>query len=134
MCNLFARNRSNIWSLSDCNGTRTHNHLVRKRTLNQLLCKLLWIQKLINIKTLLQHQAKFINVFHTKFVDVSKSFAWIFLKFFSWVFLQSKQLKSNKSTLALTQSFIKLLYIDFNTCIHFFKWRFCQHKEQMELS
>ena len=22
--------------ISDCNGTRTHNHLVRKRTLNQL--------------------------------------------------------------------------------------------------
>ena len=27
---------SNIWSLSDGNGIRTHNHLVRKRTLNHL--------------------------------------------------------------------------------------------------
>ena len=28
---LLARNRCNIWSLSDCNRTRTHNHLVRKQ-------------------------------------------------------------------------------------------------------
>ena len=33
---LFARNRCDIWSLSDCNGTRTHNHLVCKRTPNHL--------------------------------------------------------------------------------------------------
>ena len=34
---LLARNRREIWSLSDCNGTRTHNHLVRKRTLKRTL-------------------------------------------------------------------------------------------------
>ena len=33
---LLARNREDIWSLSDCNGTRTHNDLVPKRTLNYL--------------------------------------------------------------------------------------------------
>ena len=33
---LLVRNRRDIWSLSDCNRTRTHNHLVRKRTLNHL--------------------------------------------------------------------------------------------------
>ena len=33
---LLARNRREIWSLSDCNWTRTHNHLVHKRTLNHL--------------------------------------------------------------------------------------------------
>ena len=33
---LLARNRRHIWSSSDCNGTRTPNHLVRKRTLNYL--------------------------------------------------------------------------------------------------
>ena len=33
---LLVRNRRNIWSLSDCNGTRTKNHLVRKWTLNHL--------------------------------------------------------------------------------------------------
>ena len=31
---LLSRNRCDIWSLSDSNGARTHNHLVRKRTLN----------------------------------------------------------------------------------------------------
>ena len=30
----LARNRSDIWSLSDNNGIQTHNHLVCKRTLN----------------------------------------------------------------------------------------------------
>ena len=34
---LHARNRYDIWSLSDCNGTWTHNHLVCKRTLNHLV-------------------------------------------------------------------------------------------------
>ena len=33
---LLARRRHKIWSLSDCNWTRTQNHLVRKRTLNHL--------------------------------------------------------------------------------------------------
>ena len=33
---LLARNRSKIWSLCDCNWTRTHNHLVRKQTFNYL--------------------------------------------------------------------------------------------------
>ena len=31
---FLARNRCDIWSLIDCNGTRTHNHLVHKQTLN----------------------------------------------------------------------------------------------------
>ena len=33
---LLAQNMCKIWSLSDCNGTRTHNLLVRKRILNHL--------------------------------------------------------------------------------------------------
>ena len=33
---LLARGRREIWSLSDCNLTRTHNHLVHKQTLNHL--------------------------------------------------------------------------------------------------
>ena len=33
----LAWNRRDIWSLSDSNGIRTHNHLVRKRTLNHLV-------------------------------------------------------------------------------------------------
>ena len=40
---LPARNRREIWSLSDCNGTRTHNHLVRKRTLNHLVKLAIWL-------------------------------------------------------------------------------------------
>ena len=33
---LLARSRREIWSLSDCNGTRTQNHLFHKWTLNHL--------------------------------------------------------------------------------------------------
>ena len=33
---LLARNWSDIWSLSDYNGTKTHNNVVGKRTLNHL--------------------------------------------------------------------------------------------------
>ena len=33
---LLAQNKHEIWSLSDRNWTRTHNHLVRKWTLNHL--------------------------------------------------------------------------------------------------
>ena len=32
----LAQNRCDIRSLSDCNGTRTHNHLIRKHTRNLL--------------------------------------------------------------------------------------------------
>ena len=34
--NSLLENRCRIWSLSDCNGTWTHNDLVHKRTLNHL--------------------------------------------------------------------------------------------------
>ena len=41
---LLARSRRHIcWTLSDCNGTRTDNHLVRKRTLNHLAKLAKWL-------------------------------------------------------------------------------------------
>ena len=33
---LLARSSRHIWSLRDSSGIRTHNHLVRERTLNHL--------------------------------------------------------------------------------------------------
>ena len=33
---LLARNRRSIWHLSNCNENRSHNHLIRKQTLNCL--------------------------------------------------------------------------------------------------
>ena len=39
---LLAWNRRGIWSLSDSNGIRAHNHLVRKRTVNHL-ARLVWL-------------------------------------------------------------------------------------------
>ena len=40
---LLARNRLDIWSLSDCNGTRTHNHFVCKWKLNHLANLATWL-------------------------------------------------------------------------------------------
>ena len=48
---LLGQNKREIWSLSECNGTRTHNHLVCKQTLKWLsVClrtKWLWFQVLL---------------------------------------------------------------------------------------
>ena len=35
--NVYIFVQQKTWTLCDCNGTRTHNHLVRKRTLNHLV-------------------------------------------------------------------------------------------------
>ena len=40
---LLAGNRRGIWSLNDCNWTRTHNHIVGKRTLNHLTKLAKWL-------------------------------------------------------------------------------------------
>ena len=45
---LLARNRREIWCLSDCNWTRTHNHLVRKRTLNHLTKLTKWLSWVVS--------------------------------------------------------------------------------------
>ena len=46
---LLAGSRREIWSLSDCNCTRTHNHLVHKRTLNHL-AKLASLAKWLSVR------------------------------------------------------------------------------------
>ena len=45
---LLAQNRCDIWSLSDCSGIRTHNHLVRKRTLDHLAKLAKWLSCVVN--------------------------------------------------------------------------------------
>ena len=40
---LLAQSRCKIWSLSDCNWTRTHNHLVHKWTLSHLAKLAKWL-------------------------------------------------------------------------------------------
>ena len=45
---LLARNRRDIWSLSDRNGIRTHNHLVRQRILNRLVKQAKWLSSVVS--------------------------------------------------------------------------------------
>ena len=44
---LLTQNRSQIWRLSDCNWTRTQNHLVLKQTLNHLAKLTKWLSNYI---------------------------------------------------------------------------------------
>ena len=46
---LLARSRCEIWSLSDCNWTWIHNHLVHKRTLNHLV-KLASLDQFLSVR------------------------------------------------------------------------------------
>ena len=45
---LLPRSRRDIWHLSDSNGIRTHNHLVRKRTLNHLAKLEKWLSCVVS--------------------------------------------------------------------------------------
>ena len=45
---LLARNRCDIWRLSNCNWIRTHNHLAQKATLNQLAEPTKWLSWVVS--------------------------------------------------------------------------------------
>ena len=45
---FLARNRRDIWSLSEYNETRTHNHLVHKGTLNHLVKPTKWLSCVVS--------------------------------------------------------------------------------------
>ena len=45
---FLTRSRHKIWTLSNCNWTRTHNHLVRKRTLNHLAELAKWLSCVVS--------------------------------------------------------------------------------------
>ena len=47
---LLARSRREIWRLSNCNWTRTQNHLVRKRTLTHLASLAKWLSVRLRTK------------------------------------------------------------------------------------
>ena len=45
---VFARGRGHIWSLNDSKEIRTHNQLVRKRTLNHLAYEAKWLSYVVS--------------------------------------------------------------------------------------
>ena len=45
---LLDRNRRDTWRLSDCKGTQTHRHLVRKRTLNHSAKLAIWLSCVVS--------------------------------------------------------------------------------------
>ena len=44
----FSRNRSDLWNLSYFNGTRTHNHLLHKRTFKHLAKPTKWLSWIVS--------------------------------------------------------------------------------------
>ena len=65
-------NRRDIWSLRDCNGTRCHNHLGRKRTLNHLSKLTEWLSCVVSTYLyggfdcmLLSCQVRILELIHT---------------------------------------------------------------------
>ena len=70
---FLARNRPNIWSLTDSNRIRTNNHLVRKRTLNHLAKLSKWLSCVVS--TYLYHAF----YYHVKCAIQSESIFYICL-------------------------------------------------------
>ena len=86
---LLAQNRYGIWSLSGCNRTQIHNHLVCKRTLNHL-AKLVWLNGWVFIyelsvcgfKCCCSH-LNFLNIYQASkfqvFMETNGSFSYSFV-------------------------------------------------------
>ena len=73
-----ARNRCDIWSLSDSNGIRTHNHLVRKRTLNHLVdCVLVYEVNGCGFESRSYHLGRSLFLSHFR-VNLQKMYTWSF--------------------------------------------------------
>ena len=91
---FLARNRREIWSLSDSNGTQTHNHLVRKRTLNHLAKLAKWSNVRLRTKWLwvrvpLQSLKWVIFVFSEAFVMLFYAILMTYKFFFALFFYSS---------------------------------------------
>ena len=70
---LSAQNWRDIWSLSDCNGIRTHKYLVRKRALCKRVRKWLHLAKMA-IKSFLFHlPTQFLNARAVFWASVEKN-------------------------------------------------------------
>ena len=59
---LLALSRREIWVLSDYNWTRTHNHLVDKRTLNHLAKPAKWLSYVVSTYLYGKFDCMFITV------------------------------------------------------------------------
>ena len=107
---LLARNRREIWSLSDCNGTRTHNHLVLKRTLNHLAKLPKWLNCVVGSSPVAVTFVLVFLIFLICYCCISNEHhnptSWVHLriqlspyqKFFDWKNLSAVFQKSNLVT------------------------------------
>ena len=73
---LLARNRRKICSLSDCNGTWTHKHLVCKRTLNHLAKLAKWLSSVL-LWVLIRTVHLSVCFYHVTYAFQCKSILWM---------------------------------------------------------
>ena len=81
---LLARSRPETWNLSVCNGTRTHNHSVRKRTLNHLAKLAKWLSCVVSTYLygafdciFLSCHVRILECIHTKWLNVRLRNKWL---------------------------------------------------------
>ena len=87
---LLARNRHEIWILSDCNWTWTHNHLARKWLSVRLRAKWLWVW------VQLQSLMFFTVCLHEKFLSNSQKSSFWFKKFTTGTSRKTKAVRKGK--------------------------------------
>ena len=83
---LLARSRREIWSLSDCNWTRIHNHLVHKRTLNYLAKVAKWLNCVVSTYLYGAFDCMFLSChvrvtewIHTLYLHECQGTPWVFV-------------------------------------------------------
>ena len=79
---LLARSRCHTWSLSDCSGIRTDNHLVGKRTLNHLPKLAKWLSCVVSNHLYGAFDCMLLSC-HVRGSE------WIFTLYFAWMLRNS---------------------------------------------
>ena len=86
---LLTRNRRDIWSLSDRNGIRIHEHLLRKGTLRHY-AKLASLAKCLSVRLATKWFWVRIKKYISLFIN-SIHYPWMFLQHCNFIFLLQKQ-------------------------------------------
>ena len=103
---LLGRSRRKVRSLSDCNWTRTYNHLVHKRTLNHLDKLTIWLSCVVSTYL---YGALSIN--HTQFNHLASFAKWSSVRSWTkwlWVRVQLQSTKLQISRLLWARSSLTL--------------------------
>ena len=106
---LLAQSRREIWSLSDCNWTRTHNHLFHKRTLHHF-AKLVFSFVWGSFIYLFIFLARIFKKVLLSFYGQESSISWNIRIFFGAAFLIYFELGLKSYIFSRIRSFLEFLF------------------------